>query len=168
MSKGIKFKDNIYLDSRGIVHNKQFLSDLLNIPKNVIMVRLSENKTVPVSTAWDTYKIPYDSLVYQRGTGFSFDSSTGLITYNGPKTAVKITNFISRAESTTAGNLYPTSSGSAMYETIAGATNPRAEHKSVRALSNGTVLQGSFRPSGTGNAVLQGTALYTYMIIEEI
>lgn len=33
MSKSIKLKDNIYLDSTGVVHNRQLLSDILNIKK---------------------------------------------------------------------------------------------------------------------------------------
>lgn len=30
MSKSFKFKNNMYLDTKGIVHNKQLLSDILN------------------------------------------------------------------------------------------------------------------------------------------
>ena len=41
MSKGIKFKDNIYLDSTGITHNRQLLKDKLDDVDNNILNRLN-------------------------------------------------------------------------------------------------------------------------------
>ena len=43
MSKSFKFKNNMYLDTKGIVHNKELLSNVLNKKqKNRLKTKLEE------------------------------------------------------------------------------------------------------------------------------
>lgn len=59
MSKSFKFKNNMYLDTKGIVHNKELLSDVLNKRQiNITSVTWTYNTSVKFFT------LPYSSGVH--------------------------------------------------------------------------------------------------------
>lgn len=72
MAKSFKYKDDNYLDSTGIVHNKILLSEILN--RDFIKVTLSSQ---PTMTAGEYTKVPFDTLweeINENNT-FSFNKN---------------------------------------------------------------------------------------------
>lgn len=134
-----------------------------------IMVYLNTNTTIAVDTAWGNYSIPFNATKLNVGNKFSLNTTTGLITYTGDK-ALKITLHIKRNTSTTAGQLYPVSSIDNYFQDNTTDALPLGSHISIRAKGSSAAIYGRIRPSGTGNAILDGnsTSPYTYMLVEEI
>jgi len=74
LSKSIKFKDDTYLDSRGVIYKNskynsyQKVSQLLRMQS--CQIRLSSRYTQEVSTAWTDYKIKLDTAHYREGSNY--------------------------------------------------------------------------------------------------
>ena len=74
MSKSIKLKNNVYLDTSSIVHNKELLSELLSkIPQEVVVF---EGKLYP-SQSIDLDLTPYKRLIISYAT---YDSGSSIDT----------------------------------------------------------------------------------------
>ena len=56
MSKSIKLKDNVYLDSTGVVHNRELLSDILNRDNHarvkIFSGSASSGSVITINTTW--------------------------------------------------------------------------------------------------------------------
>ena len=58
MSKSIKLKNDIYLDST-------------SVNKSAILVSLSQNATITSNEGWSWLKIPFDKVISKIGNDFS-------------------------------------------------------------------------------------------------
>ncbi|MBQ6546461.1 MAG: hypothetical protein IJL74_00490 [Bacilli bacterium] len=85
MSKSIKLKDDTYIDSTGVVHNRDLLSDILeninnhlntidsSLETNAMTICLSANKSIGVSSTWTYYYMQFDTVDLRLGDKLSFE-----------------------------------------------------------------------------------------------
>lgn len=117
MSKSIKPKDNIYIDSTGIVHNRELLSNVLNNIRPVVLynsstgtsgnVTLSDNKSnykslklLIYNTDWQEY-FTFDVLTDKNNVALSgtfvadtsYDVFSILLTLSGTSITRRKTQF---------------------------------------------------------------------------
>lgn len=129
--------------------------------KSVIIVALTENKTITHSNAWDSYNIVFDKVIEKVGDAFSLNSN-GTISYNKSGT-IKATLFLTIVS--TSSKVYPElrlGGKTSPYQTSANSGDV-----SISYIGTGNIV-GGFRPSGTGSTVLRGSAMYTSLMVEEI
>lgn len=67
MAKSFKYKDDNYLDSTGIVHNKELLSDKLSSMTNSYVQSARTDKSTTFSTSWTWLKIANDITIPETG-----------------------------------------------------------------------------------------------------
>ena len=67
MAKSFKYKDNNFLDSTGIVHNKELLSNKLNSMTNSYVQSARTDKSTTFSTTWTWLKIANDITIPETG-----------------------------------------------------------------------------------------------------
>lgn len=138
--------------------------------KSAILVALTENKSINVSTAWRDIKIPFDNVIRKIGDGFSLDASTGNITASEKVKSVKITIGI-RVNNNILGNVYPriySQSGVSDFTESGDKTTGQIRNETIDKCDTSKIIQGGFRCSGTGEVILMGTEQYTYMLVEEL
>ena len=84
MAKSFKYKDDNYLDSTGIVHNKELLSYVLEEISNKDIIKVGLTSAVTM-TAGEYTKIPFNIANDWRNhrSSFTFDKN-GSITINSP------------------------------------------------------------------------------------
>lgn len=66
MSKGIKFKDNIYLDSSGIMHNRQALKNILNSLIPVVLYNNSSGSNGTITLSETSANFSYIEIFYRN------------------------------------------------------------------------------------------------------
>lgn len=152
MSKSIKLKNDIYLDST-------------SVNKSAILVSLSQNATITSNEGWSWLKIPFDKVISKIGNDFSLVD--GMVVCNKSNVRVKVTLHV-----------YMVSAPSSAYLSVSignyyGQYQEYAATGIVNALEIGTLnknwnVRGFIRPSFTGEATIKGTYLYTYMLVEEL
>nr|DAQ70778.1 MAG TPA: hypothetical protein [Caudoviricetes sp.] len=152
MSKSIKLKNDIYLDST-------------SVNKSAILVSLSQNATITSNEGWSWLKIPFDKVISKIGNDFSLVD--GMVVCNKSNVRVKVTLHV-----------YMVSAPSSAYPSVSignyyGQYQEYAATGIVNALEIGTLnknwnVRGFIRPSFTGEATIKGTYLYTYMLVEEL
>lgn len=83
MSKAVKLKNNLYLDTRGIVHKKEILSDYLNNLSNKIInpsigINGNSDYTIPApGGAYTNYQqYAFNRTYFSNGDTFSRNGST--------------------------------------------------------------------------------------------
>lgn len=83
MSKSVKLKNNLYLDTRGIVHNKEILSDYLDNLSNKIInpsigINGNSDYTIPApGGAYTNYQqYAFNRTYFSNGDTFSRNGST--------------------------------------------------------------------------------------------
>ena len=138
--------------------------------KSAILVGLSENKSINVSTAWSDIKIPFDNVIRKIGDGFSLDTSTGNIIASENVKNVKITIGI-RVDNNVNGNVYPriySQSGISGFSESGNKTTGPIRNETIDKCDTSKIIQGGFRCSGTGEVTLMGTQQYTFMLVEEL
>lgn len=138
--------------------------------KSAILVALTENKSINVSTAWSDIKIPFDNVIRKIGDGFSLDASTGNITASENVKNVKVTLGI-RVNNNILGNVYPriySQSGVSGFTESGDKTTGQIRNETIDKCDTSKIIQGGFRCSGTGEVILMGTEQYTYMLVEEL
>lgn len=138
--------------------------------KSAILVALTENKSINVSTAWRDIKIPFDNVIRKIGDGFSLDASTGNITASEKVKSVKITIGI-RVNNNILDNVYPriySQSGVSDFTESGDKTTGQIRNETIDKCDTSKIIQGGFRCSGTGEVILMGTEQYTYMLVEEL
>lgn len=138
--------------------------------KSAILVALTENKSINVSTAWSDIKIPFDKVIRKIGDGFSLDASTGNITASKNVKNVKVTLGI-RVNNNILGNVYPriySQSGVSDFTESGDKTTGQIRNETIDKCDTSKIIQGGFRCSGTGEVILMGTEQYTYMLVEEL
>lgn len=152
MAKIIKLKNDMYLDSS-------------SVNKSAIMVALSQNTTITSTEGWSWLKIPFDTVISKVGNDFSLVD--GMVVSNKNNVRAKVTLHV-----------YVVSAPSSVYTSISmgnyyGQYQEYAATGIVNALEIGTLnknwnARGFIRPSFVGDALIKGTYLYTYMLVEEI
>lgn len=152
MSKSIKLKNNIYLDST-------------SVNKSAILVSLSQNATITSNEGWSWLKIPFDKVISKIGNDFSLVN--GMVVCNKDNVRVKVTLHV-----------YMVSAPSSAYTGISigdyyGQYQEYAATGVINSLEIGNLnknwnVRGFIRPSFIGDAVIKGTYLYTYMLVEEL
>lgn len=152
MSKSIKLKNDIYLDST-------------SVNKSAILVSLSQNATITSNEGWSWLKIPFDKVISKIGNDFALVD--GMVVCNKSNVRVKVTLHV-----------YMVSAPSSAYPSVSignyyGQYQEYAATGIVNALEIGTLnknwnVRGFIRPSFTGEATIKGTYLYTYMLVEEL
>lgn len=152
MSKSIKLKNDIYLDST-------------SVNKSAILVSLSQNATITSNEGWSWLKIPFDKVISKIGNDFSLVD--GMVVCNKSNVRVKVTLHV-----------YMVSAPSSAYPSVSignyyGQYQEYAATGIINALEIGTLnknwnVRGFIRPSFTGEATIKGTYLYTYMLVEEL
>lgn len=138
--------------------------------KSAILVALTENKSINVSTAWSDIKIPFDNVIRKIGDGFSLDASTGNITASENVKNVKVTLGI-RVNNNILGNVYPriySQSGVSDFTESGDKTTGQIRNETIDKCDTSKIIQGGFRCSATGEVILMGTEQYTYMLVEEL
>lgn len=138
--------------------------------KSAILVALTENKSINVSTAWSDIKIPFDNVIRKIGDGFSLDASTGNITASENVKNVKVTLGI-RVNNNILGNVYPriySQSGVSDFTESGDKTTGQIRNETIDKCDTSKIIQGGFRCSSTGEVILMGTEQYTYMLVEEL
>ena len=80
MSKAIKLKNNTYIDSTGIVHNKELLSSIINTERsNIDKLQSYSSSEMDTGKIWiDGRKIYSKSFVKSVASNFSGKVQTGL------------------------------------------------------------------------------------------
>lgn len=139
--------------------------------KSAILVGLSENKSLTVSTAWSDIKIPFNNIIRKIGNGFSLNTSTGAITASENVKNVKITLGI-MIDNTISGNVYPriySQSGISNFTESGDSTfMGQLRNETIDKCDTSKTIQGGFRCSGTGEVIVKGSQQYTYMLVEEL
>ena len=96
-------KNNNYLDSSNVVHNRQQLSEILdNLQnKNMIRVALAENQKIgPTTIMNEQIIVPMSQKMFSVGSKFAFDSATHTVTILDGVKKIKISancNFFNNA-----------------------------------------------------------------------
>ena len=138
--------------------------------KSAILVSLSENKSLTVSTAWSDIKIPFDKVLRKIGDGFSLNTSTGVITASENVKNVKISIGV-RVNNEISGNVYPriySQSGISNFTESGNKATGQIRNETIDKCDTSKIIQGGFRCSGTGEVILLGSEQYTYMLVEEL
>lgn len=138
--------------------------------KSAILVSLSENKSLTVSTAWSDIKIPFDKVLRKIGDGFSLNTSTGVITASENVKNVKISIGV-RVNNEISGSVYPriySQSGISDFTESGNKSSGQIRDETIDKCDTSKTIQGGFRYSATGEVILMGTEQYTYMLVEEL
>lgn len=138
--------------------------------KSAILVGLSENKSINVSTAWSDIKIPFDNVIRKFGDGFSLNTSTGNIIASENVKNVKVTLGV-RVNNNISGNVYPriySQSGISNFTESGDKTSGQIKNETIDKCDTSKIIQGGFRCSSIGEVILMGMEQYTYMLIEEL
>lgn len=72
--RSIKLKNDNYLDSTSVVHNKNKLNEVLNklLENNSMTIGLNTNTNFTINAAWNYQTIPLDKIRTQIGTRLTF------------------------------------------------------------------------------------------------
>lgn len=152
MSKSIKLKNDIYLDST-------------SVNKSAILVSLSQNTTITSTETWSRLKIPFDKVISKIGNDFSLEN--GMVVCNKDGVRVKVTLHIYMVSAPS--SVYPSISiGNYYGQYQEYAATGIINASEIGILNKNWNVRGFIRPSFTGEAVIKGTYLYTYMLVEEI
>lgn len=138
--------------------------------KSAILVSLSENKSLTVSTAWSDIKIPFDKVLRKIGDGFSLNTSTGVITASENVKNVKISIGV-RINNEISGSVYPriySQSGISDFTESGNKSSGQIRDETIDKCDTSKTIHGGFRYSATGEVILMGTEQYTYMLVEEL
>ncbi|MDD4794991.1 MAG: hypothetical protein PHG03_00295 [Bacilli bacterium] len=133
------------------------------IDTSAIMVKLGANTTINITTAWDQYSIPFDTIMSNLGDKFTLNSD-GSISYSGNKN-LKVEVNILVGDFGNHSQVYPTSSFNTYYQDYANSSRQVAKHSCI---GKSNLIRGIIRTNGTGNLMLYGGNTYCYMIVEEI
>ena len=138
--------------------------------KSAILVALSENKSLTVSTAWSDITIPFNKVLRKIGDGFSLNTSTGTITASENVKNVKVTIGV-RVNNNISGNVYPriySQSGISNFTESGDKNSGQIKNETIDKCDTSKTIQGGFRCSATGEVIITGSEQYTYMLVEEL
>lgn len=138
--------------------------------KSAILVALSENKSLTVSTAWRDITIPFNKVLRKVGDGFSLNTSTGVITASENVKNVKVTIGV-KVNNTISGNVYPriySQSGISGFTVSGDKNSGQIKNETIDKCDTSKTIQGGFRCSNTGEVIITGSEQYTYMLVEEL
>lgn len=138
--------------------------------KSAILVALSENKSLTVSTAWSDITIPFNTVLRKIGDGFSLNTSTGIITASKNVKNVKVTIGV-KVNNTISGNVYPriySQSGISNFTESGDKNSGQIKNETIDKCDTSKTIQGGFRCSNTGEVIITGSEQYTYMLVEEL
>lgn len=138
--------------------------------KSVILVALSENKSLTVSTAWSDITIPFNKVLRKIGDGFSLNTSTGTITASENVKNIKVTLAV-KINNDISGNVYPriySQSGISNFTESGDKTSGQIKNETIDKCDTSKTIQGGFRCSSTGEVIITGSEQYTYMLVEEL
>lgn len=138
--------------------------------KSAILVALSENKSLTVSTAWSDITIPFNTVLRKIGDGFSLNTSTGIITASENVKNVKVTIGV-KVNNTISGNVYPriySQSGISNFTESGDKNSGQIKNETIDKCDTSKTIQGGFRCSNTGEVIITGSEQYTYMLVEEL
>lgn len=138
--------------------------------KSAILVALTENKSINVSTAWSDIIIPFNKVLRKIGDGFSLNTSTGVITASEKVKNVKVTIGV-KVSNNISGNVYPriySQSGISNFTESGDKTTGQIRNETIDKCDASKSIQGGFRCSTTGEVIFSGTEQYTYMLVEEL
>lgn len=138
--------------------------------KSAILVALSENKSLTVSTAWSDITIPFNKVLRKIGDGFSLNTSTGTITASENVKNVKVTIGV-KVNNNISGNVYPriySQSGISNFTESGDETSGQIKNETIDKCDTSKTIQGGFRCSDIGEVIITGSEQYTYMLVEEL
>lgn len=138
--------------------------------KSAILVALTENKSLTVSTAWSDITIPFNKVLRKIGDGFSLNTSTGTITASENVKNVKVTIGV-KVNNNISGNVYPriySQSGISNFTESGDRNSGQIKNETIDKCDTSKTIQGGFRCSATGEVILLGSEQYTYMLVEEL
>lgn len=138
--------------------------------KSAILVALTENKSLTVSTAWSDTKIQFDKVLRKVGDGFSLNTSTGVITASENVKNVKVTIGV-KVNNNISGNVYPriySQSGISNFTESGDRNSGQIKNETIDKCDTSKTIQGGFRCSNTGEVIITGSEQYTYMLVEEL
>lgn len=138
--------------------------------KSAILVALTENKSLTVSTAWSDITIPFNKVLRKIGDGFSLNTSTGVITASENVKNVKVTIGV-KVNNNISGNVYPriySQSGISNFTESGDRNSGQIKNETIDKCDTSKTIQGGFRCSATGEVILLGSEQYTYMLVEEL
>ena len=138
--------------------------------KSAILVALTENKSLTVSTAWSDITIPFNNVLRKVGDGFSLNTSTGVITASENVKNVKVTIAV-KVNNNISGNVYPriySQSGISNFTESGDKTSGQIKNETIDKCDTTKTIQGGFRCSNTGEVIITGSEQYTYMLVEEL
>jgi hypothetical protein len=138
--------------------------------KSAILVALSENKSLTVSTAWSDITIPFNKVLKKIGDGFSLNTSTGTITASENVKNVKVTIGV-KVNNNISGNVYPriySQSGISNFTESGDKNSGQIKNETIDKCDTSKTIQGGFRCSNTGEVIITGSEQYTYMLVEEL
>lgn len=138
--------------------------------KSAILVALSENKSLTVSTAWSDITIPFNNVLRKIGDGFSLNTSTGTITASENVKNIKVTLAV-KINKDNLGNIYPriySQSGISNFTESGDKSSGQIKNETIDKCDTSKTIQGGFRSSGIGEVIITGSEQYTYMLVEEL
>lgn len=138
--------------------------------KSAILVALSENKSLTVSTAWSDIVIPFNNVLRKVGDGFSLNTSTGIITASENVKNIKVTIGV-KVNNNISGNVYPriySQSGISNFTESGDKNSGQIKNETIDKCDTSKTIQGGFRCSNTGEVIITGSEQYTYMLVEEL
>lgn len=138
--------------------------------KSAILVALSENESLNVSSAWSDIKIHFNKVLRKVGDGFSLNTSTGVITATENVKNVKVTIGV-KVNNDISGTVYPriySQSGISSFTGSGDKTSGQIKNETIDKCDTSKIIQGGFRCSATGEVIITGSEQYTYMLVEEL
>lgn len=141
-----------------------------NLSKSAILVALTENKSLTVSTKWSDITIPFNKVLRKIGDGFSLNTSTGTITASENVKNVKVTIGV-KVNNDILGNVYPkiySQSGISDYTESGDKNSGQIKNETIDKCDTSKTIQGGFRSDITGEVIITGSEQYTYMLVEEL
>ena len=139
--------------------------------KSAILVGLSDNVNITISTPWGGARVPFNKVIRQIGNGLTLDTSTGIVTASEEVKAVRISYGIALQEAYTT-NIYPrimAPTGTAYFNGFGNPSNGiPLTGEIIGDCSTSKTMYTEVKASQTGTIKIKGTELYTYMLVEEL
>lgn len=135
--------------------------------KSAIIVSLTSNTTINVTESWGFNLIPFDKIQSNFGDAFTLNDN-GTITYNKTSGLVRVILHVTAG--TIPARFFPiirTGSKNSQYQGSI-VSDGFMDVQFIYSVTQGQTIDGYVRPNMTGNSVLKGDDMYTYMIVEEI
>lgn len=169
MNKSFIFDNDKFLDTKGIVHNKKKLSEILDYKKSSIDIGLESNTSYTVSATWTYSKAKCDIKRRQKGSGLEFKDGWIVVGKNISEVEVSLTALVRGIIGTQVVGFFHNDRFISFYINATNASSWTT--KTIASIpldvKEGDIISLGYGCSGTG-ALQLGGGDYTHLIVKEI